>query len=120
VKSTTGLFLMLCGLSALFQQSPNSSQNGNARAASCEVIDGAIKEVGRLKVGMTRREVETHFKPDGGGQFFNTTRYLYEKCEAVKIDVDFGPPKTADKNSPLPGDIVTNISKPYLEYPMKD
>lgn len=50
---------------------------------------GALEAADAIKVGMTRREVEERWSKDGGLQFRRGTRYIYEKCAYIRMDVKF-------------------------------
>ena len=71
---------------------------------------------------MTRKEIEQHFKLDGGGQLRENTRYIYTDCRDVdiKVDGDFKPAPPVDGVDDSPDDTVVKVSKPYLEYPDRD
>ena len=70
----------------------------------------------KIKPGMKRAEVEKLFTEDGGLQSFTIERYVCRKCPVVKIDIKFthaNPKKDGDNQQPA--DIVSEVSKPYLE-----
>jgi len=69
---------------------------------------------------MTRREVEKYFVSDGGLQFPNSTRYVYPKCVYIKLEVDFSPAPSRDRALASAEDIVTRVSKLFVNYPVKD
>jgi hypothetical protein len=89
---------------------------------ACAILKEAIGEVGQIKPGMTRREVEEHFQLDGGLQFRNTTRYIYPKCREVniKVEIEFNLAVPADQITGSPDDTVVKVSTPYLDYPARD
>jgi len=68
-----------------------------------------------IKMGMTRRDLLTLFKEDGGVQSIKSKRYVYKQCPIIKVDVSFQPirPITLD-------DRIERISEPYLENPYSD
>jgi hypothetical protein len=68
-----------------------------------------------IKVGMTRRDLLTLFKEDGGVQSIKSERYVYKQCPIIKVDVSFSI-DTADHLD----DRIERISKPYLENPYSD
>jgi hypothetical protein len=107
--------------------SSNDKSTANLLAAgrnSCAVVKEALDDSLHIKAGMTRPEVEKHFTPDGGLQSFSTTgsttRYVYLKCEFIKINISFKSAVRGKQDLRSPDDVVENVSKPYLEYPMAD
>jgi hypothetical protein len=65
---------------------------------------------------MTRRELLTLFREDGGLQSMKTERYVYKECPIIKVDVTF---TLIDTREHLK-DRIKSISKPYLESPFFD
>lgn len=114
--------IVICSLLAVGEPGPR--QNSVKQQDSCVVVKEALDDSLHIKVGMTRREVEKYFTPDGGLQFFSTTgsttRYVYLKCEFIKVDISFKSAVRGRQNLRSPDDIVENVSKPYLEYPIAD
>src|ERR1700734_2981486 len=95
------LLLILC--TVMISPQAGSRQDSADKAQSpCRLIQQALEETSRIKSGMTRREVEKHFKPDGGLQARQETRYLYSRCNYIRIDIDFRvePPTDRPENSP--------------------
>ncbi|HEV2315182.1 MAG TPA: hypothetical protein VGR94_07740 [Candidatus Acidoferrales bacterium] len=113
---------IICGLFAATE--PALRQNSVKQQGSCAVVKEALDDSLHIKVGMTRREVEKHSTLDGGLQFFSTTRstarYVYLKCEFIKLDIGFKSAVRGKQNLRSPNDIVEKVSKPYLEYPVMD
>ena len=107
-------------LGSLAVREPGPRQNSVKQQDSCTVVKEALDDSLHIKVGMTRREVEKYFSPDGGLQSFSTTRYVYLKCEFIKVNISFKSALRGKQNLRSPDDIVENVSKPYLEYPVTD
>jgi hypothetical protein len=42
-------------------------------------------------------------------------KYVYKECQYIKVDVKFKAIDN-DKAEEKPGDVITEISKPYLEW----
>ncbi|HEV2221749.1 MAG TPA: hypothetical protein VGR84_01975 [Candidatus Acidoferrales bacterium] len=122
MRSAIVVVTIICGLFAVTE--PGLRQNSVKQQDSCAVVKEALNNSLHFKVGMTRREVEKYFSPDGGLQFFSTTgsttRYVYLKCEFIKVNVSFKSAVHGSRNSRSPDDIVESVSKPYLEYPVAD
>jgi hypothetical protein len=123
-KSALLVPIVLCAL-VLFGQTNKPSANPSEQCADCSLVGEALKAAEELKVGITRGQIEKVFKEDGGMQFPQTAIYTYRKCGYIKIRVDFDPTKVdieyAKKHFAFsPKDVVVNISRPYVEYPVKD
>jgi hypothetical protein len=102
-------------------QQPSSTQQTSNQDQLETLIKEAISIVGNLKEGSIRAEVERDFMLDGGLQSRGTSRYMLKKCRFIKIEVTF----SKDERSGTwidgsPNDIVTSVTKPYLEYPFMD
>ncbi len=96
-------------------------QADEKESQGCTIIMEALQDVTRLKVGMTRADVERVFTADGGISFLEKSTYRYRKCQFIKIDVEFKKPEsTLNVRAQEQADVVTNISKPYLAYPITD
>jgi hypothetical protein len=87
---------------------------------SCLLIQQALTDYGRIKVGVTRRDVERYFTPDGGAQFPGATRYVYLKCAYMHVDIEFDAKGTLSKGLFSADDVVTKTSKLYVDYSAKD
>jgi hypothetical protein len=69
---------------------------------------------------MTRREVEKHFKLDGGMQVRQETRYMYLGCYYIRVDVEFDLAAPTGRVEDSPNDVVSRVSRPYVAYPTMD
>ena len=94
-----------------------SSQAQNPSA--CGDVQQALVDRDRIKVGIARREVEKYFVQDGGGQFPSTTRYVYTRCRYLHVDIDFEAKGSAGQLF-SGDDVVTKVSKLYVDYSTKD
>jgi hypothetical protein len=89
------------------------------QTSPCSTVQKALEDYGHLKVGMTRKEIEHRFEPDGGIQFNGSTRYLYVDCPYIKVEIKFK--SSSPRSKPFaPDDISTEISKLFVEYPVAD
>ncbi len=95
------------------------TQHDQPQDSSCAVIQQALSDYQRIKVGITRGEVEKYFAQDGGAQFPSSTRYVYPKCHYLHLDLEFGAKGLADRLF-SPDDTVTKASKLYAGYSTKD
>ena len=77
----------------------------------------------KAHLGMTRQEFNNIFDPDGGFNSFHEMRYCNPHCAYFKIDVAYDTTFTTNSEGRViagPNDVVTNISRPYLEHPYSD
>ena len=77
----------------------------------------------KAQQGMTRSEIEALFERDGGFNGFYEVRYINPYCAFFKIDIAYDTTFTTNSNGRRiagSNDVVTNISRPYLEYPASD
>ena len=84
-------------------------------------IGNVLRECQTIKPGMTRTELSKVFITEGGLSTATHRTYVYHDCPYVKVDVDFTP--SDPKQAPLeerPTDIITHISKPYLDWSIGD
>ena len=71
----------------------------------CEVIQHALIDAAKIKVGDTRGQVEKYFVLDGGGQFRESSHYVYSGCH-YPLGISKGGPllstKTTQPTTPRP------------------
>jgi hypothetical protein len=87
----------------------------------------SLKQMQRVKVGMTRADLLKVFTTEGGISTRLWRTYVYKQCPYFKVDVEFravGSP-ARDKNGRVSGDesdddMITKISKPYLAWTVAD
>ena len=88
--------------------------------SSCSLVERALKNLQSLKIGMTRKDIESHNFVEAGGMVFRDhTRYDYKSCEYIHLEVDFSLDPSVDKDM-SPKDVITGFSKLTLDYPAKD
>ena len=95
-------------------QTSVSVQSGDDQA-HLRWLSETLASVQAIKAGMTRRDLLTIFKQDGGLQV-GAERYVYKQCPIIKVDVTFTASDTGDNQD----DRIKSISKPYLENPFFD
>lgn len=79
-----------------------------------EWISECIKYIGRIKPGATRGELLELFTTEGGLSTRLWRTYVYRQCPYIKVDVEF---KAVDNDKKeKPEDVITKISKPYLQW----
>ena len=78
-------------------------------------------EIHKVKPGMTRADLDRMFRADTGGVAWPASKplpfqqhlsFVYRSCWLIKVDVEFAP---SDAKEAKPTDIITKISKPYLD-----
>jgi hypothetical protein len=115
------LSTMLVALSLLILMSFTESSNGHSQTTSCKCITDALSEIEKIKVGMKRKDFDETFSIDGGISRTNPQRFVYQKCNFIKVEAKF---KFIDKTGKFPKhnseDEIIEISKPYLEHPFAD
>ena len=102
-------------------QSPQKSQGPT------EWIANSLKEIQKIKVGMTRADLLKVFTTEGGLSTGLTRTYVYRECLYIKVDVEFEPvgrpARDADGRVTLvesKDDVIRKISKPYLDWMVID
>jgi hypothetical protein len=117
VSITLSGVLVVCAVAAASlateQLSPTETKS------CCEVVRNALQDFQRVKVGMTRKDVEKYFVQDGGMNFRGRTFYVYRKCDYIKLTVSFTPDPSVDPGF-SPNDTITELSRLIIDYPTRD
>jgi len=77
----------------------------------------SLIEIQTIRVGMTRGDLLKLFTPDSG--FGAGGRFRYQKSWMIAIDVTFAT-NNGDPEKTQSRDVITSISKPYLDFPAYD
>jgi len=124
MKRTRLWQVVLVVVLALFSTAPRalSADSPSKSTECCSTVQMAIEAVAKIHRGMTRSEVEKSFVVDGGLFSRQQTRYSFRLCPLIKTDISFDldPEKRGSFVTGSPNDVVSSVSKPYLEYPVKD
>jgi hypothetical protein len=119
--TAASLLVLLLTTSTVPAQSPPESQSPT------EWIANSLKEIQKIKVGMTRGDLLKVFTTEGGLSTGLTRTFVYRECPYIKVDVEFKPvgrpARNADGRVTLvesKEDVISNISKPYLEWMVID
>lgn len=110
--------MLICAIACL-RPDPVLGQSPQPSASDCATVVQALAAYRAIKPGIVRREVEKSFKYDGGLQARERSRYTYQGCPYIKVEIDF-------EDVPAPGvnsnseDVVTRISKLFIDYPTMD
>jgi hypothetical protein len=95
---------------------PAQSSTG---CSACGQIAQALEDSGRLKVGTTRQDAERYFTLDGGMNWRGQTRYVFKKCDYIKVEISFEEDLSV-QNGFSQKDKITKLSKLFLEFASKD
>ena len=85
-------------------------------------IAQSLREMQTIKAGMTRAQLTKVFTTEGGLSTRKWRRYAYRECPYIKVDVEFKPVGTSKKypHAESRNDVITEISKPFLEWSIQD
>lgn len=114
------LVLLFGGFNLPAQTSPTSQRR-------TEWIANSLREMETIKVGMTRANLLKVFTTEGGLSTGLQRTYVYHDCPYIKVDVEFEPvgrpARDRDGRVTLEEDrrdIITKISRPYLDWSIMD
>ena len=92
-----------------------------------EWIAKSLREMEKIRVGMTRADLLKVFTTEGGLSTGLNRRYVYRECPYIKVDVEFEPVGRPARDAQgrvtlieADGDVIKGISKPYLERGITD
>jgi hypothetical protein len=95
--------------------------------ANCEWAARVLKMIDSVKVGTSRGQLSKLLFESGGISTMTQQTFFAPTCPFIKVDVKFrivGRPErdAAGRLSPerSPKDVVSEISKPYLQFPIID
>jgi hypothetical protein len=80
-----------------------------------------LRRIQKIRPGMLRTDLEKIFTTEGGRSNRFWHRYVLMECPYIKVDVQFK--AATNKSEDIkedPNDIITSISKPYLEWSIMD
>ncbi|HSY10415.1 MAG TPA: hypothetical protein VK840_05820 [Candidatus Dormibacteraeota bacterium] len=84
-------------------------------------ISGILTECQKIKPGMTRAELLKVFTTEGGLSTPRHRTFVYRGCPYIKVDVDFTLSELKQfELEERPADTISKISKPYLDWSVKD
>jgi hypothetical protein len=119
--TAVAILVLSIGVLILPAQSSQKSQ------AQTEWIASSLREMQKIKVGMTRADLLNVFTTEGGLSTGLNRTFVYRECSYIKVDVEFEPVGrpardmegrvTLEEDS---RDIIKKISKPYLEWSVLD
>jgi hypothetical protein len=104
----------LCTLFVLgFMSFSGNCQTPPAPSAGCTLITHALDDIGGIRVGMTRGDLEKRFKITHTGAFRNQAVYAYKRCAMIKVRATFSADPNQDAGS-LSTDRITTMSHLFL------
>jgi hypothetical protein len=94
-----------------------SGENTDLTKQISDILAGCQK----IKPGMTRAELLKIFTTEGGLSTATHRTYVYRGCPYIKVDVEFTPSEPGQNVlEERPGDIISKVSKPYLDWSIID
>jgi len=81
-------------------------------------IDECMRRIQSIQPGATRAELLKVFTTEGGISNRLWRRYVYKECPYIKVDVEFR--ALDDDRHEKTDDVITKISKPFLEWSIMD
>lgn len=95
---------------------PHAQENGGDPGGHCAWLAERVNEIEKIKVGMTRPEVEKLLTVDEGGfPLRKSVRYQNRKCEYIKLDVTYKVAKAIKTADGSENDTVLKITSPLLD-----
>jgi hypothetical protein len=84
-------------------------------------ISAALLRCQQIKPGMTRADLLKGFTTEGGLSTARHRTYVFRSCPYIKLDVDFTS-SVPGQDSPdeQSGEVITHVSKPYLDWSVGD
>ena len=80
-----------------------------------------LRLIQKIRPGMHRSDLSNLFVTEGGLSSRFQRRYVLAECRYIKVDVHFrAAGNKSDEVREDPNDIITSISKPYLEWTIAD
>jgi hypothetical protein len=78
----------------------------------------SLKRMQTIKVDMTRADLLRVFKTEGGLSGRQQQTYVFLDCPYFKVDVTFRPVGAAENTftGESSADVITSISRPYLQW----
>lgn len=109
------------------QSDITQAERSSASSDHIAWVQRTLTRMKTIKRGMTRKELLTVFKTEGGLSTGLQRTFVSQDCPYFKVDVDFKaagrPNKDGDGRVTLiedPGDVILQISRPYLEFIIAD
>lgn len=99
--------------------SGNCQTQPPAQSAGCTLISHALDDIGGIRVGMTRGDLEKRFKITHTGAFRNQAVYAYKGCNMIKVRATFSTDPNKNSGS-LSTDKITTMGHLFLSRDPND
>jgi hypothetical protein len=84
-------------------------------------IAKVLRQIGKIKPGMCRKDLLAIFKTEGGVSFRTQRTYVSVECPYIKVDVQFRAAGNGHSGpNEDPDDVIKSISRPYLAWSVMD
>jgi hypothetical protein len=118
------LLLALATAAAPLQETIIAEGRTQADDEHTKWVDHVMRSISTIELGVTRRELLTVFRDEGGLSTRAHRRYVYKHCPYIKVEVDFAIISTTSTDGEIsaegPDDKIVKISRPFLEYSIMD
>jgi len=94
------------------------SPNPPASETCTRWISQCLGEIQTIRPGDTRAKLLPLLKTEGGISTRQQRRYVWSACPLIKVEVRFR--AVGEGATESDADVITSISKPFLEWPMMD
>ena len=98
-------------------QNTIGDRRSEINAEQTKWIEGVLRSIGTITVGMTRSELLQVFTGEGGLSTTSQRTYVHRQCAYIKVDVKFA---SGNPERELPTDKIVEISRPYLAWSVAD
>ncbi len=116
------VLLWLAASMALGQESVRPApQRSEIDLERTKWVESVMRSIFTIKPGATRKDLLTVFTEEGGLSTRTERTYVYKRCPYIKVDVVFAPVGDLEEGfTEMPADKITTISRPYLDYGVRD
>ena len=113
--------ILLFGCTEVIETEPKVRTSSVETIGHTEWIANILKEAQSIRKGMTRGDLLKVFITEGGISHPTQRTYVHRNCPYIKVDVEFKTtnedPRSLKEN---PEDVITEISKLYLQWSIMD
>jgi hypothetical protein len=111
----------MCWALILVTASFVSAQQSDIDQEHTKWIDQVLRTVATVTPGMTRAQLLTVFKTEGGISTRFQRTYVYRQCPYIKVTVAFEAEKGKEIGFvEMPNDKIVKLSRPFLQYFVAD
>ena len=106
--------------SALQIQNESVPMTNEAIAERSKWVRKVLMEIQKIQPGMTRKDLLTMFRMEGGLSSRLRRTYVFTECPSIKVSVTFRAAKNEVGFTERPDDVIESISRPYLAFGVAD